>query len=249
MSLIPGKNGLRSSSSANMHPTAQISTPVPYSRAPNSSSGARYHLPRPRAHQYAPSTAPVQRQRQRQRTASPRHWSCGTQGCRTACPSQNRSASARHLRPAASCPASNPANRGRVTAWLHTPSPAWHGARTRCSTQRLWQNCTPRRIICSMALMSAARRCRVESLMTCSKSLSQNSNTRLIWPLCTTMSSSCAARRCGVSELRRKTGMRPLVLPRTPAPRWDVASHTALAEASPRAAPAPRSRSSWTPRA
>lgn len=30
--------------SANMHPTAHMSTPTEYSGAPNSSSGERYHL-------------------------------------------------------------------------------------------------------------------------------------------------------------------------------------------------------------
>ena len=44
MSEDPGKNGLRSMSSANTHPTAHTSTPGPYALLPNKSSGARYHL-------------------------------------------------------------------------------------------------------------------------------------------------------------------------------------------------------------
>jgi hypothetical protein len=38
------KNYVRSMSSANMQPTAHMSTPGPYCWQPKSSSGARYHL-------------------------------------------------------------------------------------------------------------------------------------------------------------------------------------------------------------
>mmetsp|Transcript_10967 Transcript_10967/g.38048 ORF Transcript_10967/g.38048 Transcript_10967/m.38048 type:complete len:206 (-) Transcript_10967:287-904(-) len=43
MSVSPGSRGPPPSSSATMAPTAHMSTPAPYLRAPYSSSGARYH--------------------------------------------------------------------------------------------------------------------------------------------------------------------------------------------------------------
>ncbi len=45
--LLPGKRGTLNSISANMHPIAHTSTPPAYRDAPNSSSGARYHLNHP----------------------------------------------------------------------------------------------------------------------------------------------------------------------------------------------------------